>query len=77
MDCIQYTQSERSGCASSNTCLDLRDLHVEDNVRNVLFPIRLDPLALMDYPSHDAKIKIFFFSYKFFSVFFLQLRIKS
>ena len=32
---------------------------IEDNVRNVLLPIRLDPLALMDYPSHDAKIRNF------------------
>ena len=76
MDCIQYTQSGRFGCVIFWS-LNLRDSDVEDNVRNVLFPIRLDPLALKDYPSHVAKIRIFLFSYKFFSVFFLQLRIKS
>ena len=41
---IQYTQCGRSGCASSCICLDLRDLHVEDNVRNVLLPIRYKTL---------------------------------
>ena len=34
--CIQYTLSERSGCASSETEF-CENSNVEDNVRNVLF----------------------------------------